>query len=494
MGFHPGKGTVMKKVIFVLLFCLPLSACTTYDDPCDKCAEDEACFEGTCHAALYKGMFHVSSSVDVIFVVDNSGSMVGEQEQLGRSFQAFAQVLEEKFGDTYHVAVVTVGVESQACPPCDWTITGSCINETQENGRFQDRRGHITWNADTPEFDFVQDTSCRVMTSSNADCFYDVDQERGIALVGINGCGYERGLAPLRYALGPLSNTYNAGFLRDEATLAVIVISDEDDCGEVGDVYELTSDGGNICYFASKGEGPEPGNPDYIPMTYHPSDPEQRPYELTPVKEYYDFLVNDLKGGRKGMVKFAAIVGVTDANDPSTTTIEYEWGPYNRWNVVSACTTPGCTGDYCFAEPGTRYIKLAQMFGENGYVASICQSDFSQTMERLGVCVHCPETYKLSAAPPDPALMVVTINGEPIPRYTCSIQGQLEPCDGPNDTSCSQGTCTETWTLCTPQDQRPICAGQDYSMASGGLLVFADHYQPCQIIKGDLEIAAFNLQ
>jgi hypothetical protein len=212
------------------------------------------------------------------------------------------------------------------------------------------------------------------------------------------------------------------------------------------------------------------------------------------VEDYYNFLVNDVKGGRKGMVKFAAIVGVTDPADPSSTTIEYSWGTHNRWEVDDACTTPSCTGDYCFAEPGTRYIKLAQMFGENGYVASICQNDFTTTMEKLGVCVHCPPTYRLADAPQDPALMMVTINGLEIPRFTCSIQGQLEACEGPNDTSCSEGTCTETWTVCTPADQRPICAGQDYSTASDGLLVFADHYQPCQVIKGDLEVAAFNLQ
>jgi len=401
MGFYPGKGTVMKKQIFALLFCLPLSTCSTYNDPCDKCGDDEACFEGTCHAALYKGMFHVSSSVDVIFLVDNSGSMVGEQVQLAHSFQAFASVLEQKFGDTFHVAVVTTGMESQACPPCDLNVTASCINETGENGRFQDRKGHIIWNAGTPEFDFVQDTSCRVMTDSNADCFYDTAQERGIALVGVRGCGYERGLAPLRYALDPLSNSYNAGFLRDDATLAVIVISDEDDCGEVGEVYEATRDFGNICYFASKGEGPEPDNPDYTPMTYHPGDPEQRPYQLTPVKEYYDFLVNEVKGGRKGMVKFAAIVGVTDPNDPSTTTIEYEWGSHNRWGIVDACTTPGCTGNYCYAKPGTRYIELAEKLG--GLVESICQEDFADPMMRIaGASTGYLRIFPLSYPPTSP--------------------------------------------------------------------------------------------
>ena len=434
----------------------------------------------------------VSSSADILFVVDNSGSMAGEQEQLGASFSSFATVLNEKFGDVFHIAIVSTGMESQACPACDSVITKSCVNTTGENGRFQDRRGHITWTAGEPIFDFVDDSTCRVVTNSNTDCFYDVAQSRGIALVGVNGCGYERGLAPLKYALGDnLLGNYNAGFLRNDATLAVIIISDEEDCGEVGDVYEMTADGGNICYFATKGVGPEPGNPTYTPMTYHPGDPEQRPYQLTPVEEYYDFLVNDVKGGRKGMVKFAAIVGMTDVNDPSTTTIEYEWGTRNRWEIVDACTTPGCTGDFCFAEPGTRYIKLAQLFGvgQNAFLDTICQDSFADTMTALGTFVACPRQFKLSDPPLDPSLASILINGEQVPLYSCSIQGRLETCTGPSDASCSQGNCVRTWVYCADAGSGPECAGLDFSNAAGGVITFADHYDPCELItEGEVNI------
>jgi hypothetical protein len=432
----------------------------------------------------------VSSSADILFVVDNSGSMAGEQDQLGRSFSSFAQVLEEKFGDVFHIAIVTTGMESLNCPRCSVDIPGSCINETGENGRFQDRLGHITWNAGTPVFDFVQDRDCRVVTNDNTDCFYNVDQERGIALVGTTGCGFERGLAPLRPALDDLRGDYNAQFLRNDATLAVIIISDEDDCGEVNDIYENTVDMGNVCYFASKGVGPEPGNPDYTPMTYHPGDPEQRPYELTPVEDYYDFLVNDVKGGRTGMVKFAAIVGMTDVNDPSTTTIEYTWDPRGRWEINNACTTPGCTGTYCFAEPGTRYIKLAQMFGigQNGFLDTICQNNFAETMEELGSFVACPRQFKLSEPPLDPDLASILINGEQVPLYSCSIPDRLETCSGPG-ASCSQGSCVLTWIYCRDSGSAPECAGLDFSNAAGGVITFADHYDPCDLIsEGEVHI------
>ena len=441
--------------------------------------------------------FEVSSAVDILFVVDNSGSMAGEQRQLAESFMAFADGLERKFGEEFHIAIVTTGMESEGCPPCDPTYSSSCTNTTGENGRFQDR---ICKNVGTdydPEYDCRSEPSCRIVTNSNESCFFDPTGQEGTALVGVTGCGFERGLAPMRKALGSLADTYNAGFLRKDATLAVIVISDEEDCGEVGDVHELTTDGGNICYFASKGVGPEG-------ETSHPQDPMGRSYSLTPVEQYYDFLVNDVKGGDTGKVKYVAIVGVKDKDDPSSTTIEYEMGDRGRWEVVDACTTPNCTGEFCFAEPGTRYLKLAGLFGTNAMVDTICQDDFSNTMGDVYKFVSCTRAFKLMEPPLDPALAGILVDGEEIPHYSCSVAGRLEVCED-EGSSCPQGgECVRTWVYCDPGDPDPRqeclcdpdsdlpypdCDPMDFTKAPGGYVVFADHYDPCKLIdEGTVEI------
>jgi hypothetical protein len=49
-----------------------------------------------------------------------------------------------------------------------------------------------------------------------------------LASVGTNGCGIEQHLEATKRALD--GNPLNAGFVRDSAFLAVIVIADEDDC------------------------------------------------------------------------------------------------------------------------------------------------------------------------------------------------------------------------------------------------------------------------
>ncbi len=433
----------------------------------------------------------ISAEADILFVIDNSGSMAGEQRQLAESFKVFTSKLEEKFGDKYHIAIVTTGMESPGCPWCSDVYTSSCTNPTGESGRFQDRVCKNVGTDTNPDYQCRTGSGCLVVTGDNKSCFYDPVSQEGTVFVGVKGCGFERGLAPMRVALEELAGNYNAGFLRDDAMLVVVVISDEEDCGEVGDVYELSSDGGNVCNYAAKGIGPEG-------ESVHLHDPQQRPYKLTPVEEYYDFLVNEVKGGDAGMVKFAAIVGVTDVHDPSTTTIEYELNEKGRWDVVPACRTPGCEGIYCEADPGTRYIQLAHLFGSNGRVDTICQDDFSKTMQELGEWVSCPLEFKLGFMPLDPDLANILINGNEIPRYTCSIEDREVPCEG-EGAACPAGSeCVETWVycprgdldprpecLCSPYSDKPYpdCTSIDFENAEGGVIVFADHYDPCKFIK-----------
>ncbi|HUU01667.1 MAG TPA: hypothetical protein VM425_09520 [Myxococcota bacterium] len=338
-------------------------------------------------------------AVDALFIVDNSGSMVGEQQALAHSFNAFTAALNEAVVD-YHIAVVTTGMESPGCPVCAGVVSSSCMNETGENGRFQDRLGHNQGTIDSPDFIFTSDPTCREVTDANLDCFYDQALDRGTVLVGVNGCGYERGLASMRKALGELSASYNAGFLREWARLAVVVVSDEDDCGEVGDVTEgLPAIGGNACYFAAKGADGEGAT----------VDPEGKPYALTPVDEYASFL-QGLKPVAS-LVSFSAMVGVRDLADPLSTSIEYFWDDVRQtWDIVPACVTPGCIGSFCSSKPGTRYIKLAQKL--SGTIETICQADFSQPMLKvIGASVGYQRKFHLSGDPISADTVKVSING-----------------------------------------------------------------------------------
>ncbi len=446
----------------------------------------------------------VSHDADILFVVDNSGSMAGEQAQLGKSFEAFQKKLDENFGPgRYRIAVVTTGLESPGCPPCDTLPAGrSCINETGENGRFQDRRGCIFENGacqsepggDAPVFDFVTDPSCRIVGSQNKSCFYDSATLRGTVMAGVEGCGYERGLAAAKYALSKnLLETYNAGFLHEDAVLIVVIVSDEEDCGEVGDVDENTAASANMCYYAAKGTGPRGENAD--PVT-------GKPYRLTPVSDYFEFFMA-LKGHRPGMVKFAAIVGLGDPDRPQDTTIEYDEQPGSPGQFVirPACATPSpcaSAAGYCEARPGTRYVELYRLFAQaspsDALIDTICQNDFSKTLEKVATFTACPEYFMLRKQILDPALSAVYLNGALVPRYSCATAEAIIPCGGPSDTAaCPAGVpCVETWSYCRPDTHPEKHTGGAVTceagaptcdLCPGGTIAFAAHYDPCLFVK-----------
>lgn len=468
------NNVIMRMCSFSLAFAL-FAACQNYP------------FEEVPTSVIrtkHKTYDAVVGNADILIIMDNSGSMVGEQTAIAQSFQVFKNGLDKKFGKgKYQIAVITTGMESvgmttNACQACNDQRRYSCINQTGESGRFQDRLGHNTGTVEDPQFVFESDPSCKIMDSSNIEhCFYDQAKDQGVIFTGVNGCGYERGLASMRSALSePLITTYNTTatkkFLRDNAVLAVVVISDEEDCGEVGDVTEgINGIKDDVCYYAANGQGPDGAY----------SDPKEgRLYKLEPLLNYYDFLM-DLKGGRTGYVKFAAVTGMADESDPSSTQITFTSDAPDA-DKVPSCSTPDCQSDfgYCDAYPGTRYIDLAKMFGDNGFVGTICTNNFSDLLNRIVDFVGCPRYFNLSEKIVDPALANIFVNDVEIPRYSCSgsSNDNIEICAGPSDDTCTSGQCVKTWTYTSPDELDPPDPN-----APGGKITFADHYNPCDLIS-----------
>jgi hypothetical protein len=141
---------------------------------------------------------------DILLVVDDSGSMADEQEELAGSFEAFVQFIE--LADThYHIGVTTTET--------DVPFVG-----------LPDRAGELRGD---PYF-ITPDTP------DAAAVFRDAVR------VGTSGSGWERGFEAARRALTePLASGANAGFYRDEAALTLIFVSDEDDQSNDGPITYL---------------------------------------------------------------------------------------------------------------------------------------------------------------------------------------------------------------------------------------------------------------
>ncbi len=140
-----------------------------------------------------------SANVDILWVVDNSASMENEQLNLAGSFSKFMTFLDENGSRIdYHIGVISTDMEVDAA--------GACVNA-----------GHCGQLLGNP----------LVIDPSTPDLLGVFEANVN---VGIDGGGNEMGLLAAHAALTePLVNGHNAGFLRPDASLAVIFVSDEDD-------------------------------------------------------------------------------------------------------------------------------------------------------------------------------------------------------------------------------------------------------------------------
>jgi len=220
-------------------------------DTCELCdaAPQEAC-----------------ANMDILFVIDNSGSMVEEQTALTTSFPLFFNVLDtyEVEGGgflDYRIAVTTTGTDASPTaqvpgfPPIPLPQTG-------DNGAFRQDCGMTKKWLERTDSD----------VAGKFDC---------IANVGTGGPDFEMQLYATKLAL---TRTDNGPFVRDDALLAIVILSDEDDCSvEDNQAFTVADD------------------------TCKPAPPE-----MLPVSHYIGFL-DDLKMGRG---RWAAAVIVGDESCP----------------------------------------------------------------------------------------------------------------------------------------------------------------------------------
>jgi hypothetical protein len=349
--------------------------------------------------------------LDVLFVVDNSASMTDQQVALAANFPRMMDVLAQLDGGlpNLHVGVITsdMGTSGSAsavpAPAVGAIGAGGCTGHG-DAGTLQHANAPGLTGA------FIEDVSdhaggrLRNYTGELRDVFAQ------IAVVGDTGCGFEQHLAAMRASLG---NPANAGFLRPDANLAVIIIADEDDCSVRDPAFfgpgtpddPLTSfrctRQGVTCDSAMDELGPKSG---CVPRT----DPSQ----IDDVQPFVDALVA-LKGDpRKVMV--AGIVG-----DPTPVAVERspagDLGPA----LVPSCRFAGPNGEE-LADPAVRLAAFLDAFPGRSQLTSICSADLSAPLSEIGdsakklVGDPCLDTARLADTSPalpgiQPACDVVDI-------------------------------------------------------------------------------------
>lgn len=149
--------------------------------------------------AAGQGTFQGSTAnnkVDILWVIDNSGSMLTKQQRLATGFNSFSSVFVNK-GFDFNMAIVTSDTRAVAAGG--------------QAGQFQGAPSVITES-----------------TLNFANVFQNNVQ------VGQTGDSAAKEIQAIELATGALLSTTNTGFLRSDAHLAVIILSDADDNDSAG--------------------------------------------------------------------------------------------------------------------------------------------------------------------------------------------------------------------------------------------------------------------
>lgn len=289
--------------------------------------------------------------VDILWVVDSSGSMGPKQARLAANFQGFINQL---------VA---------AMPPIDFhiAVTTTDTDDTATRGRLRQ------WNLGALRDDFIgcaPDTAGVVTCNTGGNTSTAVMAFNQMAQVGTAGSPQERGLYAAYLALtNPLNISTDAvvRFIRPEASLYVVFVSDEDDasCAPLTRQPVCTADPG--CRCANDANLSAAGN-----------------WGST---EYFARFFETFKGyGNAESVAVAAITAIDpDAGVPS------QFGDPSPH--VGCCRNvndrdAGCggavanDGGFEISYFGGRYLQLAAQTG--GVAVDICQDDFSGALASLG--------------------------------------------------------------------------------------------------------------
>lgn len=319
----------------------------------------------------------LDTALDILFVVDDSNSMAQEQANLIANFPRFIGALEGVEGGLpdIHIGVISTDVGAgddvdAACPP------------DGKNGRLQVRDAcralipsgeHFLRSA--PLGDGRRSTNFSGSLTTAFSC---------LAELGNRGCGFEQPLEAVRRALDG-RNTQNAGFLRASSHLAVILLTDEDDCS-ASDRGLFAVDApalGPRDSFRCFEQGVTCAEAARTPGVHTACRSNEASPYLTPVDSFVRFL-RDLRGAGPdddGAIVVAGMYGLEAGTlAPGPVTVAMEPDLPDTAELAPVCQTEA-TGA---AVPGVRIDQFLRSFPGASTAASICNPSLEGALTRIG--------------------------------------------------------------------------------------------------------------
>ncbi len=340
--------------------------------------------------------------VDIIFVVDNSGSMGEEQAKIAIGIGNLVAALDGAVPPVdYRIGVTTtdngnpwcLGTEAEAGA----FVSTSCRERSQdfilEAGAVLDMFEEACADVCAMEELGLPDPWIEVQGSegtTNVPGGAVVDALRCMMPQGISGCGYEQPLESLHKAIRRSTTVGEAqnGFLRPDALLAVAIITDEVDCSYDVEHETIFLPDGNRVFWSS----PESATPTSAVCwnagvactgTGTPYDQcyaQNYGVDGTPVGEGGEAVLQPISRYIEQLQEADAYVvaidgigldgSVTYAEDPG---FELDFG-----------IAPGCISRSAQAVPPVRLREVVQAVTFGGAEFSVCNSGFEPFMNAFG--------------------------------------------------------------------------------------------------------------
>jgi hypothetical protein len=316
------------------------------------------------YAKVLDTMEDPPSKLDVVFVIDDSASITDDQGALVEAARTelFPQ-LRTMSGELpdLHLAIVSSSLHVLGIGGCSSGPNGQFVIGPQWDEGAPCTAVSGTYLTDQPDGSGGRTTN---YTGTLDDAF------ACMATIGDRGCGVEQPLEALRRALQDPSSD---GFLRDDAMLLVVFLTDEDDSSGTdpmmwpeNDPYDLNNrwfEYGVVCDQDPTTTGPHTG-----------CVPDDASTALSPIGSYVDYL-QSLKSD-PGLVMVAGIVSPSGPVD-----VEPDDG--GKLLLAPACSPPGRGG----VQPAIRLNAFMPEFPARYVLTSFCDSSMAERVHRIASSV-----------------------------------------------------------------------------------------------------------
>ncbi len=312
-------------------------------------------------------------AVDLLFMIDNSLTMTTKQVELARVIPIFLRELRTQpgGGPDLRIGVVTsdLGAGTADVGTCSGYGDRAAFQVNDLAGKNCGLVGGLPY--------FV--SSNQGATTNLAPGKTAADVVACMVLRSSNGCGFEHQLQATRLALIPQSvNPENVDFLRPGALLAIVLLTDEDDCSAPPDpkyrtFFNATPVNQATYSFRCNTDGHQCGGK---PVTVDPTlnfplaqcMPIDKPVNLIPVSDFVDD-INALKPPGTARIVVSAITGVPLLGMESSARYAVQKNQSMSNGIAAACSSR----TFGSADPALRIKRFVDSFGSNGATYSICQ-------------------------------------------------------------------------------------------------------------------------